>query len=163
MNGKNEFLETLKEHLEIEINSKGLRILDLENVGKHQIRIVIFIYREDGKPVGVEDCQLVNRSAEDFLDNEQDFPENYSLEVSSPGLSRNLKKECDFQYALSREIEIHLRKPVDGKFSLVGKLKSFNQDGIVLMINGEDRMFSRDGIKTANLFFNWGGKKNGKP
>ena len=50
----------------------------------------------------VDDCELVSRRLSDLLDEEDFIPDSYILEISSPGLGRQLKKEKDF----ARSIEI---------------------------------------------------------
>ena len=77
-----------------------------------------YIDKEGG--ISVDDCETVSRSLEKKLD-EEDLIENaYILEVSSPGLTRALKK------------------PVDGAKEFIGDLLRYDQDSVVLDIGPEE-------------------------
>ena len=54
-----------------------------------------YVDKEGG--ITLDDCELVNRAWSDIMDKEDFIPDAYVLEVSSPGLGRQLKKEKDFK------------------------------------------------------------------
>lgn len=75
----------------------------------------------------------------------------YYLEVSSPGMDRELTKQEHFDRYVGSEIEIKLYKAIDNKKQLVGTLVSLN-DGIVkIIVDGKDMELSRDQIAKVNL------------
>ena len=61
----------------------------------------------------VDDCEMVSRKLSDWLDEKDFIDDSYILEVSSPGLGRQLKKEKDFKRSLGEEVEIKLYKPME--------------------------------------------------
>ena len=70
-----------------------------------------------------------------MLDVEDFIPEAYFLEVSSPGLGRQLKKDKDFARSIGEEVEVKLYKPLNKKKELSGDLESFDDANIVLRIS----------------------------
>ena len=122
------------------------------------MEIIIYIYRSSQTPITTEDCKNVNRLTEKFLDSADEFPSEYYLEVSSPGLTRVLKKECDWEYALKKDIEIKLRETIDKKYFKIGTLLDFDEDKIFIESDGQKLEINRKNVKNAKLFINWGGK-----
>lgn len=67
-----------------------------------------YVDKEGG--ITLDDCELVNRAWSDMMD-EADFIEDaYILEVSSPGLGRQLKKEKDFKRSIGEDVDVHFYK-----------------------------------------------------
>ena len=54
-----------------------------------------YIDKEGG--ITVDDCEIISRTLSDWLDQEDFIDDSYTLEVSSPGLGRPLKKDKDFE------------------------------------------------------------------
>ena len=96
----------------------------------------IYVDKEGG--ILINDCEAISRRIEAKLDAEDLIPDAYILEVSSPGLTRPLKKERDFERNLGKPVEVHLFKPqeVDGeKIKIfIGDLKEYSKESIVLDI-----------------------------
>ncbi len=90
------------------------------------------------KPGGVtlDDCEKISRPLNEILDEKDPIPQAYYLEVSSPGLERQLKKPRDFERALGNLVEIKLYKAVDNRKRYEGELISY--DGNVLAIKTEN-------------------------
>jgi len=90
------------------------------------------------KPGGVtlDDCEKISRHLNEILDEKDPIPQAYYLEVSSPGLERQLKKPRDFERALGNLVEIKLYKAVDNRKRYEGELISY--DGNVLAIKTEN-------------------------
>lgn len=94
----------------------------------------VYIDKEGG--VTIDDCETVSRKLSDLLDEEDFIPESYILEVSSPGLGRQLKKDKHFEKSIGEEVEIKLYKPIDKKKEWVGILTGY--DAEVIKIQVED-------------------------
>ena len=73
----------------------------------------IFIDSPNG--IGLNDCELVNNSITDILDEKDYIKAQYYLEISSPGLERNLRRKEQFENNIGSKVEIHLYKQIDGK------------------------------------------------
>ena len=74
----------------------GIGLVDLEYKREGRDMVVrLFLEKEGG--ITLDDCSGVSRELSDILDVEDFLPENYTLEVSSPGICRPLKKAADYQ------------------------------------------------------------------
>ncbi len=75
---------------------------------------------------------------------QEDFiADSYTLEVSSPGLGRPLKKDKDFERNIGEEVELKLFKPVEHKKDFVGLLKSFDKETVTIMLEDGKDMYRR--------------------
>lgn len=107
------------------ITGQGYELVDLQfkpELGHWILRV--FIDKQAGPPpkdggaegpvsaVGLDDCATVSRELSAVLDVADVIPHAYSLEVSSPGLDRPLKKEADFARFIGKKAKIRTRHPV---------------------------------------------------
>ena len=97
-----------------------------------------FIDKEGG--INVNDCELVSRKLSDLLDKEDFIPDAYILEVSSPGLGRQLKKDKHFEQNIGEEVEIKLYKAIDKQKEWVGILLGYNTDALIIQIDEQKQM-----------------------
>lgn len=98
----------------------------------------VYIDKEGG--ITIDDCELVSRTLSDLLDKEDFIPESYILEVSSPGLGRQLKKDKHFERSIGEEVEIKLYKPIDKKKEWVGILTGFDANVLKIRIDDQNVM-----------------------
>ena len=131
---------------------RGLRAVDAEYVkegGEYYLRC--FIDKEGG--VMIDDCESVSRALDPMLDEDDFIPDAYTLEVSSPGLGRALKRPHDFEFASGKEVELKTFKAVSGKKEFRGIFKSWT--GTDVTIEGEDgeETFSRKDLSVIRLAF----------
>lgn len=89
---------------------------------------------EDG--IYIDDCEAVSRALSDALDEADPISEGYYLEVSSPGVERQLKRQEDFDRFRGEKILVKLFKAVEGTKQLIGLLK--NRDAEKLILETED-------------------------
>lgn len=109
----------------------GFELVDVEYVKEgSNYYLRAYIDKEGG--ITIDDCELVSRELSDLLDAEDFIPEAYYLEVSSPGLGRQLKKEKDFARSIGEEVEVKLYQPMDKKKEFEGVLESFDEKNIML-------------------------------
>jgi len=102
--------------------------------------------------VSVDDCAHVSRDLSAILDVEDVVPTAYTLEVSSPGLDRPLRRSDDYRRFAGRLAKIVVRGRVDGQGFFRGRLGGV--DGGEVLIDGEDGKTHRvplDAITRANL------------
>ncbi len=81
----------------------GVYIVDVSYGGG-----VLCYYIDCDGGVGIDKCEEFSRAVEAVLDEEDIIDNEYSLEVSSPGVDRKLRKEREFLYYLGREVEVKL-------------------------------------------------------
>jgi ribosome maturation factor RimP len=102
--------------------------------------------------VSVEDCVRVSRDLSALLDVEDVLPTAYTLEVSSPGLDRPLRRADDYRRFAGRQAKIVLAEKVDGQAFFRGRLGGLEDNEVI--IDGEDGRRHRVPIRVitrANL------------
>lgn len=82
---------------------QGVYIVDVSYGGG-----VLCYYIDAEGGVSIDKCEEFSRAVETVLDKEDIIENEYSLEVSSPGVDRKLKKEREFLYYCGREVEVKL-------------------------------------------------------
>ena len=103
--------------------------------------------------VSTDDCEKVSRFLSEELDRLDPFEQNYDLEVSSPGLDRELIKEQDFIRFSGRLVDISLYKAIDGKKTYQGILKGLTEDNSIVITDEkeEEIEFPREQVAKARL------------
>jgi ribosome maturation factor RimP len=118
--------------------ARGLEIWDLQSrreVSGHVVRVVLDRPGPAATPeesVSIEDCAEVNREMSTILDVEDPLPFAYTLEVSSPGLTRPLRQADDYRRFEGRLAKIVVKEPVDNQKAFEGRLRGVEGDAIVL-------------------------------
>lgn len=101
--------------------------------------------------VNIEECEAVTRFLSERLDEEDIIDRAYILEVSSPGLDRELIKESDFTRFSGRLVELKLYEAIDGSKNLEGELVGKNDGVVTVLINGEEKEIPEKKISKINL------------
>ncbi len=97
----------------------------------------VFIDREDGMP-DMNDCENVTRPLSKILDEIDPIDQSYILEVGSPGLGRELKKEEHFSFYIDCPLRIRfIRENENGEKEIIATLVSYNKDSITVALDGE--------------------------
>ena len=125
--------ETVWQNAEPIANENGLEIYDVEfkkEGADYFLRV--FIDREEG--VSIDDCEAVSRPLSDALDEADPISEGYYLEVSSPGIERQLKRQKDFDRFCGENISVKLFRAVNGTKQLTAKLVSRNDEKLTVEI-----------------------------
>jgi ribosome maturation factor RimP len=117
--------EVVEELAEPIFQELGIELVEIEFVKEGKSWFLrVYIDKDNG--VDIEDCGLVSEKLSEKLDELDPIPQNYFLEVSSPGAERPLKKDKDFQKAIGKNVFIKTYEPVDGKKSFEGTLLEFD-------------------------------------
>lgn len=154
--GKREEYEQRTEKLLMPIiEEHNFELVDVEYVKEGGIWYLrAYIDKEGG--FTVDDCELVSRRLSDLLDVEDFIPDSYILEVSSPGLGRQLKKEKDFARSLGEEVDVKLYKAINKQKEFTGFLVDYDEEKLVLEFEDESTMeFSRADIAMVRLALNF--------
>ena len=127
-------------------SSYGLEIFDVqlrrESIGS-VLRVVIDrpdrgVVDTPQDAVGIEDCQRVSRDLSAVLDVEEEelgepaLAQQYTLEVSSPGLDRPLRHEADYRRFAGRLAKVVTDQPLDGQSAFAGRLRGIEEGNVVL-------------------------------
>ena len=92
------------------------------------------------KAIDLEDCEKISRLISPLLDAKDPIEESYYLEVSSPGLERELTRPEHFQFFLGQEVSVRLYAAKNGTKSLAGILSSYEEGNITLTLPGEEKI-----------------------
>ena len=154
----------LREELETRLSGLGYELVQLDWAGgpaRPVIRLRVERKALD-RPVSLDDCTTVSRGIEAWLDEDARVPEQYVLEVSSPGLERPLTRDRDFHRFQGRRIAVTGKEALLGRASrLEGELLGLvggNGDGesIRLRLNeGDEVEVPRSRVAAARLVHDW--------
>ncbi len=137
------------------ISNLGFDIEYIEYVKEGENYILrIVLDSLSGKPVEVDECEMVSRMIEDDVD--KLFKAEYILEISSPGLERQLKNVRLFKKYIGEEIYIKLYKKQEIGKEIIGKLVSVIEDEIIVInFNGKDYNINLKDISSAHTIFDF--------
>lgn len=140
--------------LEPTVRGLGYELLGIERGGSGRSRL-LRLYIDQERGVGVEDCERVSRQISDLLDVEQAVGGEYTLEVSSPGIERPLFTLDQHRRFLGHRVAVRLRRMLDGRRRLQGKLVSVSDDGFVLALDDQHISVSFDIVERSKLTPEW--------
>ena len=102
---------------------------------------ILRIYIDSAKGITIEDCEKMSRAIDSPLDKLDPIKNSYCLEVSSPGLERELVKEKHFQKALGQKVKIRLIRPLENKEKdFNGTLLSFRDNNVEILSDKEENL-----------------------
>ncbi len=114
------------------VREAGCDIWDVDFVKEGSRRILrITIDSEDG--VGIDDCERVHRAVDPVLDAADPIDTAYYLEVSSPGIEREITLPRHVEACAGQRVEARLYAPQNGRRVFAGELLGLSEDGAVLL------------------------------
>lgn len=145
--------ETRTEELLMPIlEENGFEFVDVEYVKEGQDHYLrAYIDKEGG--ININDCEKVSRALEEKLDSEDFIKDAYILEVSSPGLTRPLKKDRDYKRNMGKCIEIRLYRPIEKCREFIGILKSYDGNSVTIETEDKEITFKKSEISLIRQYF----------
>jgi ribosome maturation factor RimP len=131
------------------IEALGYELVCIELVRAKSATVRIFIDKEGG--VNLSDCERVSTQVSGVLDVEDPIADNYSLEVSSPGLDRPLVSIEHFQKYLGKPVKVQLERAVEGMRKFSGVISQVEDRVITFDVDGNAIEVSFDQIARARL------------
>lgn len=138
------------------VDEQNFELVDLEFV-KEGKNWFLRIYIDKPGGIDIEECVLISEKVSDALDamDPDPIPQEYFLEVSSPGAERPLKNEADMQNAIGQYVHLSFYKAIDGEKFYEGILKEVTDEKVVLTIRIKTRTkdieIQRNQIANARL------------
>lgn len=137
------------------ISENGYEVVDVE-FKKEGARKVLRLY-VDRLETGItlDEISEITRLVSDRLDEEDFIEEEYVLEVSSPGITRVIKKEKDFVRFAGRKIDVKLYRPYEKRKKFTALLRGYEDGDVVMELDGEEIRIPLKDISKVNLSFDF--------
>ena len=138
------------------VEGEGMEIVDIEfrHEGSRGGRVLRLYLDKEGGP-NVDDLGRVSRQLSELLDAEDTIDGSYTLEVSSPGINRPLKKPAHFARFVGKRIRVRTRDLIDGRRSFLGILGQVVEDSVILMQEGKHYQIPFSMIEKSNYDHDW--------
>ena len=141
--------DTLKELIAPVVCALGCIFWGLEYLSSRRNNVLrIYI---DKDPITVEDCEKVSRQIASLLDVEDLITNEYTLEVSSPGMDRPLFTLDQYNQYKGEKITLRLRLPLEGRRNFKGFLGGIEGEDILLTTESKKYIFPIQIIEKANV------------
>lgn len=133
------------------IEKNNFELVDVEYVKEFSNWYLrVYIDKEGG--MDLDGCEIISRGLSDLLDKNDFIPDAYILEVSSPGLGRQLKKDKDFNRSIGEVVEVKLYKAVNKQKEFEGVLAAFDGENVTIELeNGETLEVKKSEIAIIKL------------
>lgn len=115
------------------VTHEGLEIVDVEYHREPRGMVLrLFLDRRGGGGVSLDDLAGVSRQLGDILDVHDAVPGAYTLEVSSPGINRRLRRPEHFQRYVGQKVRVRTIAPLEGRRTFIGTLEAVEADSIIV-------------------------------
>ena len=140
------------------VAAEGIELDDVEVLGGGKLlRVVI----EGDEPIGVDRIADLSRGIARLIEQDDPFPGAYTLEVTSPGLERKLRRPEQYNKAVGSDVHIKTFSKIADEKHHRGQLTAVDDDAIVVSIDGDERRIELTDIASARTVFVW--EKGAKP
>ncbi|WP_413701542.1 ribosome maturation factor RimP [Psychromonas sp. KJ10-10] len=132
------------------VEDLGYELVGVEYIraGKHST-LRVYIDQESG--ILVDDCAVVSRQISALMDVEDPIENEYTLEVSSPGLERPLFNAAHYATFAGEEVKVQLRMPIQNRRKWKGIIDSVEGEIICINVDGALERFALSNIQKANI------------
>lgn len=138
------------------VEGEGMELVDIDfrHEGTRHGRVLRLYIDKDGGP-NVDDLSRISCQLSDVLDDEGAVEGAYTLEVSSPGVNRPLKKPAHFARFVGKRIRVRTRDLIDGRRSFLGILGQVAEDSVILTQEGKHYQIPFSMIEKSNYEHDW--------
>lgn len=146
-------MEALAERLEAQLapraEENGLDLVAVELAGAdHEPIVRVYLDRDGG--IDLDAICAANSWVTQELDDMPELSDTYTLEVSSPGIERPLRKLSDFQRFAGQTVELKTR-PIDGRSKFTGTIDGVDGEDVLVSADGTQHRVPSAAIKKAKL------------
>jgi ribosome maturation factor RimP len=136
--------------LEPVVEGRGFELVDLEFAPSGRGG-VLRLFIDSAAGVTVDDCADVSHAVSEALEVEDPVPGQYTLEVSSPGFDRILRKLAHFERFVGERVFVELKLPLNGRRRFAGKLVRVAPQSVLVEVDGQEYELPMDRIHKARL------------
>ena len=130
------------------VNELGFDLVDCSYV-KESRGMVLTLYIDKRGGIGIDDCETVSRAVDPVIDAQASIDPDF-FEVSSPGLTRPLETDKDYNRYSGEKVDISLYRPIEGKKTFTAVIKSAESDKATFIFeNGEELTLGFEDIAKA--------------
>ena len=140
---------------------EGLEVVDIELRHEGGSGRVLRVYldkvekQDETEAPGVEELSRVSRELSDILDVYDIVAGSYTLEVSSPGINRPLRKPEHFARFVGQRVRVHTGEMIGGRKMFLGPLHGTAGEGVVVLQDGQEVFIPFGLIVKANVEYEW--------
>ena len=138
------------EIIEPVIASMDYRLVRVRLMNQNGLTLQVMAERNDGT-MTVEDCEAISTAISPVLDVEDPISNEYTLEVSSPGMDRPLFTLEQFAAHAGEQVKIKLRVPFEGRRNFQGVLRGVEEQDVVVLVDDHEFLLPIDSIDKANI------------
>jgi ribosome maturation factor RimP len=133
----------------------GIILWDVEFVKEGAKKILrITIDSEEGIDINL--CEKFHRTIDPMLDEADPIDESYYLEVTSPGIEREIKTDAHIAMCEGEKVEVKLYAPKNGSKAFTGMLVGLSDENkVVIAVNGENTEFEKNEIAKMHTVFDF--------
>ena len=155
MAGSKNIAAVVREGITPTADALGYTLWDVEFLKEGSRRILrVTIDNEEG--ITIEDCEKMHRAIDPILDEIDPIEDAYDLEVSSPGIERDLRTTAHIDACIGERVEARFFAPCEGIKQLEGILVGREGEEIVCIeVNGEEKKFPRSAISKLQTLFDF--------
>ena len=146
----NEIVRVAWENLEPELLQQGYELIEVE-CAQQGAKDILRLFIDTEKGITLDDCADVSRFVGVLLDKYDWIDRRYTLEVSSPGFARRVRKPEDFKRFAGEKIILKTIAPVNGRRSFSGVLTAYDDGLISLDDGGTIHAVHIENVKKAHL------------
>lgn len=137
------------------VEAAGCELWDVEYVKEGGSQILRVTIDKDGE-VDIDDCERVHRAIDPILDEADPIPVSYQLEVSSPGIERELRTDAHLDAFIGAEITVKLYTAYENSKSHTGRLISYSDDVVTVESESAGELnIPRSSISKINLYYDF--------
>ena len=142
------------------VEGLGYELWDVEYVKDGAfwyLRITI----DSEKGIDIDDCERVHRAIDPIIDEADPIEDQYYLEVSSPGIERELRTTEHLKRYIGSKVCVKLFTALDGQKQFVGELLSCD-DGSITVETGGEKKIERKDVSRITLYYDYDNEPDGE-
>lgn len=140
----------LKELIKPLVNEQGYEFYHVEYV-KENNEYYLRVYIDSDNGISLNDCEKISRLVSNLMDESDPIEDQYYLEVSSPGIDRQLFTNEHMLKSIDSKVVTKLLKAINGEKVIKGILSEVKEDEIVILRDNNSIIIPKDKIKSINI------------